>query len=493
MASTVPSPPSNSGKWVLTSGVVEVINGTLTIQGNQQWTYVGPTSASIGTVTPSSGPITGGTTVTISGAGFTGTNTVLVGTTSVPFKFVNDKTVTIVTKPASAGVADIRVLTTNDGNTPITSADQFTFISAAPTGTAGNIKTFLLDFDSTEYDWATVAPTYAVIVLNSWNASWIPAIKRASPTTKCFVYKDLSSVRDNSCTGGTGDSCIADGVLAPAGIEDSAQLPTGVGFCYTVRNHPEWLLKTAAGAYVTETGYPAQYMTDFGNPTYQAAWLAGVIADVKAGGWDGVFMDNALNNTNYGTPANYTTPAAFQAGTLSMLKVVGPGLTAAGIENFANVGYNNLFPTLWAQWLPYCTGLFDEFFMYWGDNSYNGTGSYWTTLMEQVQVAVSTGKTCLFNVGGGTLTTAQIEMAAASLLLYADGNQLVSYGDSSDDTQDSTWLLGAALGSATVSNGVYTRQFANGSVRVNPAAGTGTITVTPVQSELLGREFLGAL
>ena len=126
------SPPSNTGKWVLTSGTLEAINGTLTIQGQQEWTYIGPTSASIGSISPTSGPTAGATSVTVIGAGFTGANTVLFGTVPVKFQFVSDREIIATTKPASAGVVDVRVVTTNDGTTPITPADLFTFIAPPP-------------------------------------------------------------------------------------------------------------------------------------------------------------------------------------------------------------------------------------------------------------------------------------------------------------------------------------------------------------------------
>jgi hypothetical protein len=386
---------------------------------------------------------------------------------------VSPTQITAVSPAGSAGVVDVTV-TTATGKSATSTADKFTYASAL----AGNTKSLLMDFDSTSYDWATVAPQYDAISLNSWNYAWIPAIKAANPDCMVLVYKDTSSVRTDSCTGGTGDSCLSSGGLfAPAGVEDAAYLATGVGFCYAWRNHPEWFLKDASGDYIIEAGYSTQYMTDFGSAAYQAQWLANVIADVQTNGWDGVHMDNVLNYDNYGTPASYPTAAAVQAAMLSMLKVVGPGLQDAGITVVGNLGYNNLYPALWAEWLPYLSGLMDEFYMYWGDNSLNGTGTYWTTLEEEVQAAVSQGKTCFFNVGGGTLTTAQIDYALASLLLYTDGNQYIAYGGSSDDTQNPIYTLGAATSAATESGGVYRRTFANGSVSVNPTTQVGTITV----------------
>lgn len=123
-----PNPPG-TGKWVLTFGVVEAIDGVVTIQGAQQWTYLGPTSASISSLFPTSGPTTGGTTVNINGVGFNGTNTVKFGNTPVKWTFVSDSLVTATTKSAVAGIVDVTVVTTNDGTTSITPGDQFTFVN----------------------------------------------------------------------------------------------------------------------------------------------------------------------------------------------------------------------------------------------------------------------------------------------------------------------------------------------------------------------------
>jgi hypothetical protein len=152
-------------------------------------------------------------------------------------------------------------------------------------------------------------------------------------------------------------------------------------------------------------------------------------------------------------------------------------MTSVGLTAIANIGYDNLYPTLWAQWLPYVSGLNQEFYAYWGDNSLIGPPAWTAYLEPEVQACVSQSKVCNFNVGGSTLTTAQIDYSTASLLMYTDGNQYISYGDGNSN-QDPIFTLGAALGPATQSGGIYTRQFANGSVSVNPSAGTGTITTT---------------
>jgi hypothetical protein len=340
-------------------------------------------------------------------------------------------------------------------------------------GIAGNTKTLLIDLNSTSYNWTEIAPTYQAVILNDWETSWIPEIKAASLGTQVFVYKDLSSTRSNDCTGnpdGT-DSCISDGAFCPSGINDSSTLSTGVGFCWTWRNHPSWFLRDSSGAFITETGYPTQYMMDFGNPAYQAQWLANVKEDVLTNGWNGVFMDNVMDNTNYGTPALYPTPAATQVAMLSMLKVVGPGLSAAGITNIGNLGYNNLYPSLWASWLPYVSGFMNEFTYYGPGNSPEGAGD-WTNFLEpEVRSCASQEKVCIFNIGDSTLTLAEIDFATASILLYSNGNSYISYGDGNDD-QDPQVTLGPATGTACESDGMWRRGFVHGDVIVNPVAGT---------------------
>lgn len=361
---------------------------------------------------------------------------------------------------------------TKHGSVPATNASGNTSNTKTLLN-AGNTKTLLIDLNGTSYNWSAVGPTYQAVVLNDWEASWIPEIKAASPRTQVFVYKDLSSARSTDCTGnpeGT-DSCISDGIFCPPGINDSPTLSAGVGFCWTWRNHPSWFLRDSSGALITETGYPTQYMMDFGNPVYQAQWFANVKADVLTNGWDGVLMDNVMDNTNYGTPASYPTPAAIQAAMLSMLKVVGPGLRAAEITNIGNLGYNNLYPTLWATWLAYVSGFMNEFTYYWPGNSPESAEDWNSFLEPEVRACASLEKVCIFNIGNSSLTQAQIDFATASILLYSNGNSYISFGDGKGE-QDPHITLGAATDSACESDGIWRRDFVDGSVSVNPVART---------------------
>jgi hypothetical protein len=98
--------------------------GTNPISSADQFTY-GPT---VTKVEPSQGRRGGGTTVTITGTGFTGATAVKFGSTSATKFTVNSAmSITAVSpKVKSAGTIDVTV-TTPTGTSPTSSADQFTY------------------------------------------------------------------------------------------------------------------------------------------------------------------------------------------------------------------------------------------------------------------------------------------------------------------------------------------------------------------------------
>jgi uncharacterized protein (TIGR02145 family) len=79
-------------------------------------------------ISPSSGTIAGGTTITITGINLSGATAVMFGNKAASIYTVNSATSITATSPAeSAGTVDITV-TTTDGNSATSSADQFTYI-----------------------------------------------------------------------------------------------------------------------------------------------------------------------------------------------------------------------------------------------------------------------------------------------------------------------------------------------------------------------------
>jgi len=100
----------------------------LLAQGNYTgFTYVGTVSApTVTALSTSTGPITGGTLVTVTGTNFNSATKVVVGTTVVTATVITATTLTLVTPARAAGVANIRV--TNPAGTSATaSANEFTY------------------------------------------------------------------------------------------------------------------------------------------------------------------------------------------------------------------------------------------------------------------------------------------------------------------------------------------------------------------------------
>jgi len=92
-----------------------------------------PVAPTVTGVSPSSGSTAGGTSVTITGTGFTGATAVDFGTTAATSETVNSATsITAVSPAESAGTVDVTV--TGPGGTSATSsADQFTYQTPSTT------------------------------------------------------------------------------------------------------------------------------------------------------------------------------------------------------------------------------------------------------------------------------------------------------------------------------------------------------------------------
>src|SRR5207248_9321121 len=89
---------------------------------------------------PSSGPTTGGTSVTITGSRFTGATAVKFGANDATAFTVNSDAQITATSPAGvAGVVDVTV-TTASGPSAIGTNDKFTYVAggAAPTATTNS-------------------------------------------------------------------------------------------------------------------------------------------------------------------------------------------------------------------------------------------------------------------------------------------------------------------------------------------------------------------
>jgi hypothetical protein len=123
------------------SGTVDVMvstpAGTSATSAADRFTYV-PTPAPvpfIQSISPTSGPAAGGTTVTITGTNFNGATKVQFGSTVVSFTLTSATQITV-KSPGGSGTVDVRV-TTPAGTSAPNSTDRFTYV---PTPTVTGIS-----------------------------------------------------------------------------------------------------------------------------------------------------------------------------------------------------------------------------------------------------------------------------------------------------------------------------------------------------------------
>ncbi|WP_237736703.1 beta strand repeat-containing protein, partial [Delftia acidovorans] len=129
---TATAPAGSAGTVDVT---VSTAGGTSATSASDQFTYVAaPTVTSI---SPTAGPTGGGTTVIITGTGFSAaspTGAVRFGATNASYTINSNTQITATTPANSAGTYDVTV-TTAGGTSATSAADQFTYV-AAPTVTS---------------------------------------------------------------------------------------------------------------------------------------------------------------------------------------------------------------------------------------------------------------------------------------------------------------------------------------------------------------------
>jgi hypothetical protein len=123
---TVIAPPHLAGSVDV---LVTTLSGTSANTAADNYLY-GAAAPTITSVAPSSGPLSGGNTVTITGTGLTGaTGVTFGGVAGTSINVASDTSLTVVAPTHAAGVVDI-VVTTSIGSNANTAADNYTYSNA---------------------------------------------------------------------------------------------------------------------------------------------------------------------------------------------------------------------------------------------------------------------------------------------------------------------------------------------------------------------------
>ena len=313
---------------------------------------------------------------------------------------------------------------------------------------------------------ATVDATqYQYIVMHSDRAGLIPALKAANPLLKVLVYKDMAAA------------------LSWAG---STQVPAGVSMA-EANAHPEWFLEDTAGERIEWCDYAGDWQLDVGSRTYQDRWAQNVSADMRANGWDGVFVDDANASQSWHlcgkTIAKYPTDAAYAGATRRFLANVGPSLTSQGYLVIPNIYLPSNDLATWLDWISFTSGASQEFWSKWGTGS---TGHFadaeWTYRQAYLRATQRAGKVFIGVTYAAKSDVRSMRYARSTFLLDWDGgpSALLFEAGSGIDPTSPDWMsdIGAPLTAARTAVGAaWRRDYSGGTVLVNPSSTTVWVTL----------------
>lgn len=299
--------------------------------------------------------------------------------------------------------------------------------------------------------------------MNARDAGSIPALKAKNPSLKALLYQNAAASYAYACNGGA----------------DDPLLPAGVGYCAAAAQHPEWFLKDTTGARVEFCDYPGTWQMDVGSSSYQDAWVASVATTLKRDGWDGVMIDDVNSTERYHlcgkTLATYPTDAAYESATRGFLARVGPSLTSQGLLALPNINYD-CWEACFSSFIQYTSGAVRE---WWSKNSTGSTGHYsdagWDWSDSFLRLTQQAGKIFIGITYAPADDVRSMRYARASFLLdYNGGSSALIFepAQGSIDPWNAEWTvdLGAAKAARYQVGGAWRRDFAGGTVVVNPAS-----------------------
>jgi hypothetical protein len=154
-----------------------------------------PDAPSVSSISPTSGPTTGGTEVTVEGSNFTGATSVNFGDSPAIFTVDDDSTITA-TSPAATSSGTVNVTVTTAGGTSATSsADEFTYEDPAPLAPViSNLQVSSTTSSGATITWNTNTP--ATTHLNYGTTTSYGSSSTFDPTLKTSHSVTLSGLEE---------------------------------------------------------------------------------------------------------------------------------------------------------------------------------------------------------------------------------------------------------------------------------------------------------
>jgi hypothetical protein len=236
---------------------------------------------------------------------------------------------------------------------------------------------------------------------------------------------------------------------------------------------------------------------DVGNAGYERAWLGNVSRELRARGWDGVFVDGATAHPQASWAldgrvfAKYRTDAAYDRAATRFLRRVAPAIERRGRLVVANI--NDAELPLWRTWLRYLSGTSRE----WWAKSAMGPGegllggAEWSGQLQRLRAAQALHKIFIAITYGTPSDQRSLLYARATFLLAENGPSSAFAYSSGCGTR--AWSpspaqqLGLPRGPAVSVGSIWRRDFSDGTVLVNPSDSTATLSLAGLLKTLAPR------
>jgi lysophospholipase L1-like esterase len=255
-----------------------------------------------------------------------------------------------------------------------------------------------------------------------------------------------------------------------------------------------WLLKDSSGTVITRNNGDDQAI-DPGNTAFQQAAGQNLVSICQSQGWDGIMLDEINADPTWAYPGNrpdvYPDNASWQAACLALVQALASALHTAGLKLWINLGQAG---NSWDQTITQaCDGSNQEYWIgrsgYADPSTASTANGVWAQQLSWAQWNEQQGIASIYHCSTTDANVATY--ALATFLLISEGHGIFSASPDAYDNTD-VWNvndftaalnLGAPSGAYTTSETTYTRQFANGTVTVDPTAMTATIQeTTPVST-----------
>ncbi len=337
---------------------------------------------------------------------------------------------------------------------------------SGPPGRRGYL--YLVGHSPTDAEVDAMPSRYGVVVLNEWDTAAARRLKQRDPSVVVLMYQCLSSSRSS---------------------DDPTHRSGGVLYGAAASS---WFATDTFGNRVPWTPYPGHWQMAVWDAGYQQSWVNTVVADVVAGGWDGVLGDNDISTLSWyngaqlaGTGSRAATDARLRDGLQQLIDRAGQALTAKGKLLVPNISDGRLFPGRWVAHSRYGGGM-EENFAHFGQSASSDFVGDWGPdgwIAQTDEMRAPGLSLAITRAAPGDHRTQLYGYTSA--LVRADGDAFwmpstdggAAYANLPSITEMS-WPLGAATGNPVrTAAGAWTRQYASAWVAVNP---TGTaVTLTP--------------